>query len=141
MELHTGAFMIGCVSHRVSRITSIITQTHLRNETKRCGKLQEILLALKTRKWPSRRRHRWRLWDQDTKLRSGSARSPPPPRPQLGGRCGRGNGLGTVTMWAGRVEGAGLPQCLSRALVSSSFRREIMGRGSSFRPAAIMALS
>lgn len=32
-------------------------------------------------------------------------------------------------------------QCFSRALVSRSFRREIIGRGSSFRPAVIMALS
>lgn len=32
-------------------------------------------------------------------------------------------------------------QCFSRAFASSWFRREIIGRGSSFRPAAIMALS
>lgn len=32
-------------------------------------------------------------------------------------------------------------QCFSRALVSRSLRREIIGRGSSFRPAVIMALS
>ncbi|MEQ2248726.1 hypothetical protein ILYODFUR_021899 [Ilyodon furcidens] len=32
-------------------------------------------------------------------------------------------------------------QCFSKALARSSLRREIMGRGSSFKPAAIMALS
>lgn len=32
-------------------------------------------------------------------------------------------------------------QCFSRAFVSRSLRREIIGRGSSFRPAVIMALS
>uniref|UniRef100_A0A0E9PMC9 Uncharacterized protein n=1 Tax=Anguilla anguilla TaxID=7936 RepID=A0A0E9PMC9_ANGAN len=44
-------------------------------------------------------------------------------------------------MWRGQAGGGVTSQCLSRALVSRSFRREIMGRGSSFRPAAIMALS